>query len=508
MAQPFFCSNLSYLSLMYRFVSLKGFMVFVCILFWPVLVQAGVKGAVVKIYTVFNPYNFHEPWQMMGQHSSHGSGCIIEGNRILTNAHVVSDQTFIQVRRAGKAKKYTAKVDIVGHESDLAILSVEDKAFFEGVSPVEIGELAEIKDRVVAYGFPEGGDILSITEGVVSRVEHTDYNHSGAYLLACQIDASINSGSSGGPVIKDDKIVGVAFQGMTGITFENIGYMVPVPVIRHFLEDIKDGRHDGTPEIGISMQKMENPGLRKKYGMAEKQTGALVNKVYPDSPAKGIIFPDDVILSIDGEAVENDGTVEFRKGERTFLGYVAQKKQINDSARFRILRGKKIVEADVLLSRSIGIQRLVPNRSYESPPTYYICGGLVFEPLSLNYLMEYGVGGEWSINAPTGLVNYYINGEPTEKQREIVVLVKVLADEINVGYHSFEDAIISRVNGKKITRIKDLVEAFEENRNEYHIIEDIKGYKIILDRESVDKNSQRILKKYKMPADRSRDLLF
>ncbi|GAH77501.1 unnamed protein product, partial [marine sediment metagenome] len=237
-----------------------------------------------------------------------GSGCIISGRRILTNAHVVGDHTFIQVRRAGKAKKYTAEVEIVAHECDLAILRVNDNSFFSDVEPVEIGALAEVRDRVAVYGFPEGGDKLSITEGVVSRVEHHRYTHSNAYLLTCQIDAAINPGTSGGPVIKDDEIVGVAFQAGAG---ENIGYMVPIPVINHFLKDIKDGKYDGIPGLGISWQKMENPDIRLKFNMTAEQSGVLVNKIYLGSSARGILKSGDVILSIDGKNVENDGTIEF-----------------------------------------------------------------------------------------------------------------------------------------------------------------------------------------------------
>jgi len=474
----------------------------------PVSAKSNVKEAVVKIYTVSNPYNYHEPWQMWGQKMFNGSGCIISGNRILTNAHVIRDHTFIQVRRSGEAKRYTAETEIIAHESDLAILKVKDSTFFEGVQPVEIGELPEIKDKVVVYGFPEGGDKLSITEGVVSRVEHTKYYHSSAYLLTCQIDAAINSGNSGGPVIKDDKIIGVAFQGLAGRGFENIGYMVPAPVIRHFLLDIKDGRHDGTPDIGLSMQKMENPDMRRRYLMNDKQSGILINKVYPESPAEGVIEAGDVLLSIEGEKIENDGTIEFRQGERTYFGYLMQKKQINESVNFEILRNGRIRTGHVILTKPVDYERLIQNERYDKPPTYYVMGGLVFEILTLNYLMEYGGEKDWYLNAPKDLVNFYINGEPTKEQREIVVLVKVLADEINIGYHDFVDAVISSVNGLKISRIGDLIKGFENNKSEFHVIEDIRGFKMIFDRKKVDESGERILKKYKIGADRSIDLKY
>ena len=472
-----------------------------CIITPPVWAERGVKEAVVKIYTVYNRYYHDEPWQMLGQRRRSGSGCIISGGRILTSAHVVGDQTFIQVKRAGEAKKYIAEVEIVAHECDLAILRVNDDLLFSGVAPIEIGDLAEVRDNVAVYGFPKGGDELCITEGVVSRVEHREYTHSRAYLLTCQIDASINPGSSGGPVVKDDKLVGVAFQ--SAESGENIGYMVPAPVIKHFLTDIGDGKYEGTPGLGISWQRMENPDLRLRFGMTEKQTGVLVNRIYPGSPAKGILKSDDIILSIDGRNVENDGTIEFREGERTFFGYLAQSKYINDTVRFEILREDKFMDIEIKLSMPLHFWRLVPHERYDVVPTYYILGGLVFEPLTLNFLKTWR---KWYLNAPLNLINYYIHEEPTDDRREIVVLVKVLADEINLGYHNYKNRVISYVNGKQVTTIEDLVRAFEEHEGEYHIIVDNWGHKIVLDKNRVDKDGPSILKKYKINADRSKDL--
>ena len=489
---------------MKQFMGLTWILVICCLLTLPLCANASIKGSVIKIYSVSNKYDYDEPWQMLGQEQRRGSGCIIKGKRILTNAHVVANNMFIQVRRAGQAKKYTAKVVAVAHACDLAILKVLDDSFFSGITPVEIGSLPGFRDKVAVYGFPEGGDKLCITEGVVSRIEHRKYAHSVADLLACQIDAAINPGSSGGPVIKNNKIVGVAFQGMRGKDIENIGYMVPAPVINHFLKDIGDGRYNGIPGIGISWQKMENPDIRLKYALTEKQTGVLVDKIYPGSPAKGILKDEDVILSVDGNNIENDGTIEFRKGERTFFGYAIQQKYINDTAKLRILRNNKIVNVEIKLTNSVDSWRLVPHVLYDVAATYYIVGGLLFEPLTGNYLGTWGE--KWNHDAPSDLLNYYFHGEPTDDRREIIVLIKVLADEINEGYHELENNVIAYVNGKKISTMEDLVRAFDGHNGRYHTIVDEQGYNIVIDRNKARKYGQRILKKYKISSDRSEDL--
>lgn len=464
--------------------------------------QSPITSSVVKIYTVSSIYSYENPWQMAGQYKGTGSGCIIDGNRILTNAHVISNSTFLQVKKAGEAEKYMARIVSVSHESDLAILTVDNPEFFKNSTPIKIGELPQVRDKVAVYGFPTGGDEMSITEGVVSRIEQRNYAHSSANLLTCQIDAAINPGNSGGPVIINDTIVGVAFQSAS--MGENIGYMVPAPIIMHFLTDIKDGKYDGFPELGILFQDMESPALREKMLMKKEQTGVMIIAIQVDSPVRNILSVNDVLLSVDGITVANDGTVEFRKEERTSLNYVVQRKYINDFITLKILRSGEVKEVRLKLSVPLGTSRLVPFEQYDIPPTYYINGGLVFSPLTKNYLMEWG--RQWFFSAPTKLLHYYQNEVRKDDRKQVILLTKVLADEINLGYHDLENIIVVKINGRKVSTMKDVVSAFEENKGAYHEIEDDTGLKIIIRKDAADQFSKRILETYRVESDRSTDL--
>ncbi|WP_228856103.1 S1C family serine protease [Desulfomarina profundi] len=478
-----------------RFLKLFFFSVLVLCFFLPTEGNTTSPAEiVVKIQTVRNSPNFQQPWQHVGQLTTHGTGFIIDGNMILTNAHVVSDSVFIHVRRAGRTEKYSAEVKYFDHESDLALLEVAEKKFFKGVSTLKIGDLPDVRDKVAVYGFPDGGDKLSITEGVVSRIEHINYAYSGSFLLSCQIDASINAGNSGGPVIFNGKIAGVAFQGMHS-GYDNIGYMIPAPVIQQFLKDTEDGSIEGIPDLGISMQKLESPYLRNYYKLEDGENGALINNISPGSPSRMLLKKEDVILSVENEDVAYDGTIEFRKGQRTFFGYIIQGKQIGETITLGLKRDGKKISIEVPLQRSVGFDRLVPYK-HEVLPRYYIFGGVVFQPLTLNYLMEYGSVADWYQSAPVELMDYYLNGDLEFQTQEIVILSQVLADKVNIGYHELADNVIKTVNGVAVRNFAHLVTLLENSREKYLIIMDTQGTKIVFDKEKMLKGTNNIIRKY------------
>jgi S1-C subfamily serine protease len=469
------------------------------------VVHAGmdVRESMVKIYAVQNRPDYVNPWNMSGPEALSGSGCVIEGNRILTNAHVVSDNTFIQVRLHGKSKKHTARVLAVSHEADLALMKVENPAFFHGIKPLPLGKLPEVQQDVVVYGFPLGGDTLSTTKGVISRIEHQRYVHSTLRLLAGQLDAAVNPGNSGGPVMVDDRVVGVVMQSLS--KSQNIGYMVPIPVVQHFLADMEDGRYDGFPEDGIIFQAMENSALRKIYGLGEEQSGALVISVLPGTPAQGRIFPGDVILSLDGCNVADDCTVEFRPGERTSADYCTQQHQVGEELNLEILRHGKEQTIRIALDQAWGHQELVPMLLNDVMPTYYTYGGLVFSPLTMNYLLAWG--DKPDKDAPPNLVYFLINNEPTVKGEEVVIIVKVLPSEVNNGYQDFTDERITEVNGKKIKNLRDLIRIVEGSEmDRFVVFKNKHGRRIVLDRKMVEKEQNKILRTYRIRSDRSENL--
>jgi S1-C subfamily serine protease len=160
-----------------------------------------IKNSVIKVYsTVVIPDN-GSPWQSLSPMQITGSAAVISDNRILTNAHVVADAKYIQVQKHKDPNKYIAEISFISHEADLALLNVKDPQFFAHTKPLPFGDLPKPYEEVAVFGYPVGGETLSITKGVLSRIEHQSYAHADSFLLAGQIDAAVNHGNSGGPVI-------------------------------------------------------------------------------------------------------------------------------------------------------------------------------------------------------------------------------------------------------------------------------------------------------------------
>ncbi|MCE5299512.1 MAG: trypsin-like peptidase domain-containing protein [Spirochaetia bacterium] len=462
--------------------------------------NADIERATVKIFTVSNTPDFTQPWQMLGQSRSTGSGCIISGNRILTNAHVISNRMFIQVLKNGETEKYVADVVAVDHDCDLAVLTVKDKTFFNGVKPVNIGNLPKLGNNVKVFGFPLGGEKLSITEGVVSRIEVTSYSHSYESFLTVQIDAAINPGNSGGPVISDGKLVGVAFQCYD--FSQSIGYAIPASIVKSFLGNINGKSYRGFPTLGVSTQNLENESYREKLGMTKKQSGVIVNTVEYNASCWDVLKQGDVILSIDGVRVANDGTVPFGSLGRIDLSYIVKTKKSGEKLKMTILRDKKVMKVEAMLRKQIPV---IYGQLYDVKPVYYVFGGVVFIPLNGNYLQQ--MWGSWGERKqPANLMNRMLSEYSTPEKQEIIIVRQVLADETNVGYEDFRNLVVTSVNGAGIRDMRDLIAKIEGSKENYLEIELEGRDKIVLDAAKSREASPGILGRYQVEFDRSENL--
>ncbi|MFT5660713.1 MAG: S1-C subfamily serine protease [Sulfurimonas sp.] len=444
-----------------------------------------VKESIVKIYTVSKIPSYTTPWNSTIRRS-HGSGSIIRGNRILTNAHVVANETFIEIKRHGDTKKYEAEVEFISHQADLALLKLKDESFFDATKAIEFNGLPKFEDEVAVYGFPVGGDSLSVSRGIVSRIEHKRYAHSREIYLSIQVDAAINPGSSGGPAISDGKIVGVVMQQLT--RSQSIGYMVPMEIVNHFLEDVADGKYDGFSHLGISTQTMENDALRDVYNMNANVSGVLVIDISQKSNVYKKLKEHDILLALDGHDINNDGTVEYVKNKFTAFKYYIDQKQIGDSICLEIFRDGKKLEIDVILNNIADDNLLVNTISHDNTPKYLVYGGYVFSPLTRNLLVK---------NRATLLELRKAAAEwATDEREEAVILLKVLATPANRGDHNYSLWMVDKVDFKTFKNFAEFIQIIRNFKGKYLIIQNADGVKIAIDRNKAKELEKMILNRY------------
>ena len=453
-----------------------------------------VKKALVKVYTSHQLFDYLSPWQYGQSANSTATGFIIDGERIITNAHAVLNSKFLQVRKEGDSKKYKAVVKFTSEEYDLALVEIEDKSFFKGTVPLKLGTLPEIQEKLTVYGYPLGGDKLSTTQGIVSRMEHNTYTLTNRKFLIGQTDAAINSGNSGGPVVSKGKVVGVAFAGLNSA--DNIGYFIPVNILNNFLEDIKDGKYDGPPLLGVEWLELESPSHRRMLGIEDKTGGILIKKVFKNSPFEGVLQKNDVLMKLDNYPIEYDGTIEFRKNEKTDFSYVNQQKKYGDNLSYEIIRDKKTKTGQVKLEKKDIKYTVVTEVTIETPPSYMVYGGLLFEPLTSNYMA--GVVEK--------LGSVYDKEELYKDYKQLVVLVRVLPFDVNLGYTDAEHEIIVKVNGEKYKDFKDFAQKVKNVKSGFIVFENDNGDEIVLDVKEVEEQREALMQNYNISSDMSDDI--
>jgi len=456
--------------------------------------DVAVKKALVKVYTSHQLFDYLSPWQYGQSANSTATGFIIDGERIITNAHAVLNSKFLQVRKEGDSKKYKAVVKFTSEEYDLALVEIEDKSFFKGTVPLKLGTLPEIQEKLTVYGYPLGGDKLSTTQGIVSRMEHNTYTLTNRKFLIGQTDAAINSGNSGGPVVSKGKVAGVAFAGLNSA--DNIGYFIPVNILNNFLEDIKDGKYDGSPLLGVEWSELESPSHRRMLGIEAKTGGILIKKVFKNSPFEGVLQKNDVLMKLDNYPVEYDGTIEFRKNEKTDFSYVNQQKKYGDNLSYEIIRDKKTKTGQVKLEKKDIKYTVVTEVTIETLPSYMVYGGLLFEPLTSNYMA----------GTIEKLGSVYDREELYKDYKELVVLVRVLPFDVNLGYTDAENKIIVKINGEKYKDFKDFAQKVKNVKTGFIVFENDNGDEIVLDVKEVEEQREALMQNYNISSDMSDDI--
>ncbi len=432
-----------------------------------------VENSVVKVFSTMRYPDPYRPWTKQAPTEVTGSGVVIEGKRILTCAHVVLYASQVQLQANQGGDKVSATVEAIAPGIDLAILKLDDTKFFDTHTPLpRANTLPEIRDAVMAYGYPTGGTSLSITKGIVSRIEFSSYNFpvSG---LRIQIDAAINPGNSGGPVVVGNKMIGLAFSHFGDA--ENIGYIIPNEEIELFLQDIADGRYDGKPAMFDEFQTLENPALRSFLKLDKSVEGMVVHKPY-SADAAYPLKEWDVITRIGETPVDNQGMVKLRDNLRVRFPYLVQRIARDGKVPLTVVRAGKEIRIELPVSPKH--PTVIPDLE-GTYPSYFVYGPLVFSTATKQFIIGLTTGTDaarymiWLISQGSPLVSRSGGDKkPVFDGESLVVIASpFFPHKLSKGYSGPYCQVVKTVNGIHIKNLEHLVEVLRDSKDEFIIIE-------------------------------------
>jgi S1-C subfamily serine protease len=424
-----------------------------------------IRESVVKVYATVRPPDPIRPWTKLPPDTVGGSGVVLDGKRILTNAHVVLHASEVQIQPDRSSEKLTASVVAVAPGIDLALLKVDDESFFETHRALAMESvLPRNRESVSVYGYPSGGSDLSITKGIVSRIDFGPYN----FLtpgLKIQVDAAINPGNSGGPALVDDKMIGIAFSRLS--KSDNIGYIIPTEEIELFLKDAGDGKYDGKPVLLDEVQPLENVALRAKHRLSKTTKGMLVNQP-SGQDASYPLKRGDVITRIGDHAIDNNGKVQLEQGLLLPFHYLIQKLARNDLLGMTISREGKELNVEV----PVGPDRdkwLTPYLK-GAYPSYFVYGPLVLSEATDDYIniVHRLPGAAYNLSFQSNPLMTRFGDRPSfEGERLVVVAHPMFSNRIGQGYHNPFMQIVKSVNGVRIKNLQHLVEILRDTKDEF-----------------------------------------
>ncbi|MGB9616784.1 MAG: trypsin-like peptidase domain-containing protein [Desulfomonilaceae bacterium] len=425
-----------------------------------------IETQVLRVVSTKYAGYYHKPWKAPDFVTTKSSGFFFEDEKnfpgrrglILTNAHAVSMAQSIQVSNGREKRQYKVTPLGICNSADFAILEMSDEELesYERINgpinPLQLGDSDALRvgDKVTGWGYPLGGESLSKSEqGEISRIEVSRYSYSLDRWLMIQASLQQNRGNSGGPVLKDGKVVGIAFQGMR--ISDRINYFIPINLVKNLIP-LLDKQHL-IPSWLYVVQRLF-PRLKEYYGLSRDQGGVLLDYIIPDGgPYRFGLRTHDILLAIDDLEIDNYGEIYFEPlGQKIHFSEALNRKKVGDPLHIKVLRQGQVL--DIKGTVTPGLPRLVPR--IFSRPNYFIFSGIGFVELTLNCIDNLGKSGD-AFRAK------YADGLPSRPHEKIVIISEVFPE-----YGLSESAAylrrVEKINETRVLNAKSLYTELIEHK--------------------------------------------
>ncbi len=456
-------------------------------------------SSVIRVNSTCQPYDIAKPWAKKAPFTRSGVGAILADNRVLVTAEMVMDHIVIEFEKPGSAEKSSARLLAVDYEANLALLEPVDAPFFADFTPLALDTSAVVGDRLSVWQLETNGTLIT-TDALLTNVAVGPYPMDGVALLSYQLTAALQAreGSFTLPLMKEGQLAGFSMrfdprtQNLTAISAQ---------VIEHFLTQVQEKKTPGFPKAGVTFAETRDPMFRSHIGLDGRQ-GVYITEVSPGSPgAKAGIASGDVLLKIGAYEIDRDGNYSDPvHGKLSLVHLISGQHFPGDRVSFTLLRDGAEKTVDVILEARGPETFISPPYGTGEPPRFVIAGGLFFQELSRDFLKAYGKNWEQQANQRLVYYDRYQNVLFPEADRRIVFLRGVIPTEGNMGYHDLDSLVVTRINGRDILRLEDLVAALQHPDKGFHRIEfeDDPGI-IILNAARMDAENEKLKDAYGLP---------
>ncbi|MDQ7782720.1 MAG: trypsin-like peptidase domain-containing protein [Desulfomonilaceae bacterium] len=419
-----------------------------------------IETQVLRVFATTRSGYYHKPWKSPDFRHVKGSAFFFKddelfpGERglILTNAHAVSMGQSIKVSNGREKQRYDVNLLGVCDSADFAVVKMEadQLELYERrngkVVPLELGNSDQLRvgHKVLGWGYPLGGEGISKSEeGEISRIEVNRYAYSGDRWLMVQASMQQNRGNSGGPVLKDGKVVGISFQGIR--TSDRINYFIPINLVKRLVPALGDQAR--IPQWHYLAQSMF-PRLKDYYDLDADHGGILVDYVIPGGGPHAFGLRDgDILLEMDGHEIDNFGDIFFEEiGQRVYYGEILNRKLVGDPLTVKVIRAGEVKEITGVVGE--GLPELVPR--IFSAPNYFIFGGIGFVELTLNCIDNLGKAGE-PFRAK------FASEFPEKPYQKVVIISEIFPEYGLVDTTPFLKKV-EKIDGEDVLNIIDLYE--------------------------------------------------
>lgn len=455
--------------------------------------------SLVRVNSTNQAFDFFRPWGKKAPTVRRGLGVVVGENLVLVTAELVANHSYVELENATTAAKTAADVVCVDYDSNLALLKPLDADAFKNAKPLTLDDNAKVGEQVSLLQLESNGDVAQ-TPGTITTINIAPYPLNQIALLTYRVSSPLQGrdGSFVIPAVQDGKLLGLL---MRYDARSQVADIIPSPVIAHFLVDAKAEQFLGFPRIGLGYAPTRDPQLRRYIGL-QQDGGVYVTGVRPNGAAeKAGIKKGDVILTVDGKTIDQDGNYEDAAyGKIPFSHLTSTLGRVGDKLDFEVFRdGKRLTLPVTLEAANLDQYRSAPY-VYDRAPRYYILGGLVFEELTRPYLQEWG--NNWVKEAPQRLVELdaFQDEDADREPGKIVFLSQVFPTANTVGYEDLQHLIVSKVNGQPIRNLEDLARAAAKPENGFQKIEfDDDPPVIYLDAAEAEKSNEQIQQEYGIP---------